>query len=354
MNTGKFIKWLGIGIASIFAIVVVALASLEFFVSDAYVARIVTKYAQQILAAELKVEKIGFTAFSHFPSVGIKLTDGSIVSSSHLKDSVKYARTPAQADTLASFKEFTLLFNPVKLLSGRVDIHGIILDNPRAYAYVSPTGCSNWDIVIPTEDSLEVAPADTLDEGIAFNINVRNIAVTNGGRFTYDNRADKMRASAYMNSVSLQGNFTDQLEKIRVRKGNFSRLNVALSASNTQQGRASMRFSIDTLNIAGAGKGVMDIEAKTRTNVRLAGNSMVENLPVDIKGEVLMGGRRETAVTLKDLEISLAKIPLVLNGKISYCADSILTENLTARVEEFPLQNFCNIFLKALFPISGS
>ena len=161
MNTGKFFKWLGIGIASIFAIVVVALASLEFFVSDAYVARIVTKYAQQMLSAELKVEKIGFTAFSHFPSVGIKLTDGSIVSTTHLKDSVQYARTPAQADTLASFKEFTLLFNPVKLLSGRVDIHGIILDNPRAYAYVSPTGCSNWDIVIPTEDSLEVAPSAT-------------------------------------------------------------------------------------------------------------------------------------------------------------------------------------------------
>ena len=350
MNIERFIKWLGIGIATIFAIVVVALAALEFFVSDAYVARIVTKYAQQMLAAELKVEKIGFTAFSHFPSVGIKLTDGSIVSTSHLKDSVQYARTPAQADTLASFKEFTLLFNPAKLLSGRVDIHGIILDSPRAYAYVSPTGCTNWDILLPPEDSLEVVPADTLDESIAFNINVRNIAVTNGGRFTYDNRADKMRASAYMNSVSLQGNFTDQLEKIRVRKGNFSRLNVALSASNTQQGRASMRFAIDTLNIAGTGKGILGIEAKTRTNVRLADNSMAENLPVDIKGEVLMGGRRENAVTFKDLKISLAKIPLVLNGKLSYCADSILTENLTARVEEFPLAEFLQYIPQSLVP----
>lgn len=350
MQAGKILKWAGGAIAAIVALFILLLVSLEFFISDSYVAQMVTKYAQRMLCAELKVEQVSFTAFSHFPSVGVKLTNGSIVSKSHLKDSVEYSRTPAQADSLVSFKEFTVLFNPVKLLGGRVEIHGIILNAPHAYAYVSPTGCANWDILLPAEDSLETAPADTLDDGIAFNINVRNIYVANGGRFTYDNRADKMRASAYMNSVSMQGNFTDQLEKIRVRKGNFSHLNMALSTSAAQQGRTSMRFAIDTLNIESAARGVLGVEAKTRTNVRIAGSSLAENVPVDIKGELQTGGRRENAVTFRDLKVSLAKIPLILNGKISYQKDSIVTENLFARIEEFPFTEFMQYIPESIVP----
>ena len=107
MNTAKIFKWMGTGIAAIFTIVVLGLVSLEFFINDSYVARTVTKIAEKSLNAQLSVKEVDFTAFSHFPHVGVKLIDGSIVSRTHLKDSVHYSRTPAQADSLVSFKGLT-------------------------------------------------------------------------------------------------------------------------------------------------------------------------------------------------------------------------------------------------------
>ena len=83
MEAGKFLKWLGISVAGIFTIVIVTLLALEFFVSDAYVARMVTKYSAQMLNAQMQVEEIGFTSFSHFPSVGVRLKNGTIVSNTH-------------------------------------------------------------------------------------------------------------------------------------------------------------------------------------------------------------------------------------------------------------------------------
>ena len=363
MKAGKILKFLGIAVAGIFTIVILALLALEFFISDAYVARMVTKYSAQMLNAELKVEKIGFTAFSHFPNVGVDLANGSIVSATHLKDSAEYKRTPPKADTLIMFNKFTILMNPLKMLRGRVDIKGIIMDSPNVYAYVSPTGCANWDIMVESADTTAAVAADTLHGGTPMHINVRNISITNGGRFVYDSREDGLMASVRMNSINLEGNFTDEIEKIRIRKGNFSRLNMAVSQSGAQkyfesiltdagsgQGRASMRFSVDTLNIASKGKGLLAVEARTRTNVRVSRSSLTENLPMDISGDIRLGGRRENAVTFQDLKITMAGIPLHLNGKVAYSADSLHTENLLAQIEEFPLEEFLQYVPKAIVP----
>lgn len=346
MNTAKIFKWVGTGIAAIFAIVVLGLVSLEFFINDSYVARTVTKIAEKSLNAQLSVKEVNFTAFSHFPHVGVKLIDGSIVSRTHLKDSVHYSRTPAQADSLVSFKEFTLLFSPLKLIAGRVQIQGIILDSPRAYAYVSPTGAANWDIV--ASDTTQMAAAeDTLQESLPLKINIRNISILGGGRFVFDNRADGLRASASMKEVKLSGNFTDDLTRIRVRKGNFSHLNMALFQ---MANRASVRFSIDTLNVQAAGKGCLAVEAKTRTNVRVARSSMAENVPLDVQGKITLGSRREKAVTLEDFKVSIASVPLSLEGKIEYSADSLHTDALYANIEEFPLESLLKYVPKAILP----
>lgn len=314
MNIGKSIRLLGIGAAAIFALVVVALAALEFFISDAYVAGTVTRVAEKSLNAELAVKEVDFTAFSHFPHIGVKLTDGSVVSRTHLKDSVRYSRTPVQADSLISFKEFTLLFSPLKLLQGRIQIQGIILDSPRAYAYISPTGCANWDIM--ASDSTGVATEkETLDGGMPLKINIRNILVLNGGRFVFDNRADGLRASAAMREVKLSGNITDDLSRMRIRKGDFSRLSVALSQ---RANMSNIRFSIDTLNMEAGNGDRIAVEARTRTNLRIARESLAENVPLDIKGDIALGGRRERSVSLEQMEVSLAGIPIVLDGKINF------------------------------------
>ncbi|MBR4088165.1 MAG: hypothetical protein IKK19_02535, partial [Bacteroidales bacterium] len=63
MNAVKIFKWVGIGVASIFTIIVLGLVSLEFFINDSYVAKTVTRIAEKSLNAELSVKEIDFTAF---------------------------------------------------------------------------------------------------------------------------------------------------------------------------------------------------------------------------------------------------------------------------------------------------
>ena len=368
MNLGKIIKWIGIGAGSLFALFIIVLLSLEFFISDSYVANAVQKASSRWLTASLKVEKIHLSAFSHFPHVGIELENGDMVTRTDI--------SPAKADTLLAFDNFTLLFNPLKLLMGQVDIQGIELSAPKVYGYVSKNGEPNWNIVKEGPDTVQDT-ISTEEESVALNINVRNISIKERGYFVFDNRQDALRASIFLNSFELQGRFTNDLEKIRIRRGNFSRVNLAvaqqgvnkyltqlvaengnipdsLAAKNlsilSQANRASLRFSIDTLNLESISRGKYGIEAKTRTNVRVARNAITENLPLDIKGNVSFKGRNKKGVSVQDMSIALAGIPLKINGDVEYGNGKLHTDNLVAKIEEFPLEEFIKYIPKAIVP----
>lgn len=368
MNLGKIIKGAGIGAGSLSALFILVLLSLEFFISDSYIANTVQKISSNWLNANLKVEKIHLSTFSHFPRVGIELENGEVVTKTDI--------SPAKADTLLAFDNFTLLFNPLKLIFGLVDIQGIELSAPKVYGYVSQNGEPNWNIVKEEPDTAQDTTS-TDEEAVAFNINVRNITIKERGYFVFDNRQEHLRASLFLNSLELQGRFTNDIEKIRIRRGNFSRVNLAvaqqgvnkyltqlvadngsipdsLAAKNlsilSQANRASLRFSIDTLNLESINRGEYGIEARTRTNVRLARNAIAENLPLDINGNISFKGRNSKSVSVEDLKISLAGIPFNINGAVKYGNGSLQTDNLVAKIEEFPLEEFIKYIPKAIVP----
>lgn len=347
----KIIKWGVIGAGSLMALFLLVLLSLEFFISDSYVASLVSRFSGNWLTANLKVEKIHFSTFSHFPHVGIELENGEIITQTNI--------SPAKADTLLQFDNFTLLFNPIKLLMRQVDIQGIKLSAPKMYGYISQDGEPNWNIFKEEPENT----ADTLEKPFSFNINVRNISIKERGYFVFDNREDAFRASLFLNSFDLQGRFSNDIEKIRIRKGYFSRVNFVIAQSGVKQyisqfiadsslaqaNRASLRFSVDTLNMDGS-RGHYGIEARTRTNIRLARNAITENLPLDIKGNISISRRGEKGISLEDMKIHLAGIPLNLNGNIEYKEGKLHTENLLAKIEEFPLEEFIKYIPEAIVP----
>lgn len=334
MVTKRFFKWAGIGVAGIFTAMFLALLSLEFFISDSYVAKLATRFSDKWIDAQVKVEKVNLSVFSHFPYAGIGLEDGHIVTETDI--------SPSRADTLLSFSKFTFLFNPVKLLFKNVDVRGILLESPKLYAYVSKEGKPNWDILKAGADTVAVA-TDTLEQDFNFKINVKEVAIKDRGLFTFDNRMDKIRTSLFLNSLGLQGRLTNDLSKIRIRRGNFSRVNIAASQSGT-----NIRFSIDTLNIAAPQRGAIKFEARTRTNLRIAQNSLARNLPLDIKGALYSKGHHR--IQISDCRINLANIPIVANGAISIDNNTVNAENLIAQIEEFPLSALLAHIPKSLVP----
>ena len=231
--------------------------------------------------------------------------------------------------------------------------------------------------IVKEEPDAAQDTTSTDEEAVALNINVRNITIKERGYFVFDNRQEQLRASLFLNSLELQGRFTNDIEKIRIRRGNFSRVNLAvaqqgvnkyltqlvadngsipdsLAAKNlsilSQANRASLRFSIDTLNLESINRGEYGIEARTRTNVRLARNAIAENLPLDINGNISLKGRNSKSIAVEDLKISLAGIPFNINGAVKYGNGSLQTDNLVAKIEEFPLEEFIKYIPKAIVP----
>ena len=154
MTPKRFFKCLGIAATSLLAAFILLLAGLEFFISDSYIASLVTRFSNNWLNAQVHVEKVDLATFSHFPHIGIELEDGHIVS--QVEDA------PSRADTLLSFGKLTFLFNPAKLLFKQVDIQGIMVSSPRVYAYVSKDGKANWEILKTEQDTLQVQSDETL------------------------------------------------------------------------------------------------------------------------------------------------------------------------------------------------
>lgn len=364
MDLRRFAKWTGTAAGVLAAAFIVILLSLEFFVSETYLARLVSKVSDNWLKGELTIGKLDLVTFSHFPYAGIELEKATIVNRTDV--------SPAKADTLASFDRLTILVNPIKFLRKQVDIKKIKIDAPRVYAYVPQEGAPNWDILKEMPEQTDEDESD-----FSLNINIREISVDNRGYFIFDSRKDALRASLFMNSLELQGRFTNEVEKIRIRKGTFSRLNMAVTQSGVNKylsglvsgntdipdslisknlsilanaNRASMRFSIDTMDISSQGRGSYSLQAETRTNIRIAKNSIAENLPLNIKGDVSFRGRDQKSVTLDNIKIMLAKIPFYINGTVNFDNDGFHTQDLIAVIEEFPLTEFIEYIPKAIVP----
>ena len=367
MKLKSLFKYLWITTASLIAAFILLLAGLEFFIPDSRIAGLVTKVSDKFLNAQVHIGKVNLATFSHFPYIGVDLEEGHIIS--------KMDNAPQRADTLLSFGRFTFLFNPAKLLFNQIDIHGVMISSPKVYAYVSKEGKANWDILKTEPDTLHVQ-ADSTGEEFSFNINVRHIAVTDRGRFTFDSRKDDLRASLSMNSLNLKGRLTNDLKRARIREGNFSRLNVAVTqggvekylsglvASNaaipdslsgknreilSRANRASLRFAIDTLNLASSGKGAVEVDAKTRTNIRIARHPVAENIPLDING-IIKWGRGGKSIRFDGLRITIAQIPVVMDGTVALTPEGPHTDSLYAAIEEFPLEEFLKHVPKAIIP----
>lgn len=367
MKLKRLFKYLWITTASLIAAFILLLAGLEFFIPDSRIAGLVTKVSDKFLNAQVHIGKVNLATFSHFPYIGVDLEEGHIIS--------KMDNAPQRADTLLSFGRFTFLFNPAKLLFNQIDIHGVMISSPKVYAYVSKEGKANWDILKTEPDTLHVQ-ADSTGEEFSFNINVRHIAVTDRGRFTFDSRKDDLRASLSMNSLNLKGRLTNDLKRARIREGIFSRLNVAVTqggvekylsglvASNaaipdslsgknrailSRANRASLRFAIDTLNLASSGKGAVEVDAKTRTNIRIARHPVAENIPLDING-IIKWGRGGKSIGFDGLRITIAQIPVVMDGTVDLTPEGPHTDSLYAAIEEFPLEEFLKHVPKAIIP----
>ena len=144
---------------------------------------LVVEKTNEFIEAHLECERVELTYFETYPYLGVKLTNGRLIS--HLaEDSIGYQEDlMIPSDSLLSFKKAIVVFNPTDyLFSGKVTIPRVIMDSIRFYGYVNEEGKANWEIYQSEMDSVDESSSSPLPK-----IDLQQVHITNG-HFVYDDR----------------------------------------------------------------------------------------------------------------------------------------------------------------------
>lgn len=186
---------------SLFVLFSIAVAiALNFVFTPEKITPTVTEMLNENLNAKVNCESIELTFFTTFPSFGITLKNGSLVTPS-FRD--------RENDTLARFTECRASFNISKLLTKHnLVVNELSLTNPKIKAVIRKDGKANWNIVKETETNTIVVN----DTTSSFKIN-----------------------SVFIKKLSIENaklSYHDFVTKAHVRIDSF---NVALKAANTNE-----------------------------------------------------------------------------------------------------------------------
>jgi uncharacterized protein involved in outer membrane biogenesis len=186
-------------VLSIIGIVLVlligTLVALPFLFKDKIV-QLVKEEANKNLNAKVDWGSFDLTIISTFPNFSFTLNDLKVVGIDDFKN-----------DTLISLKSLDLRLNLMSVIKGeKMEINGIVLNNPRINAIVLKDGKANWDITKPSADTVTAAPA----EPTKFQIGLKRFAIING-YLVYDDKQSDMYSKLVGLNHELKGDFTQDI-----------------------------------------------------------------------------------------------------------------------------------------------
>ncbi|MDR1170460.1 MAG: AsmA family protein, partial [Prevotellaceae bacterium] len=164
---------------------------------------IVMKYANEYINARMECESIELTFYSTFPNFGIRLHNGNII---NIADSLP----DCPQDTLLKFNSCSVSFNPFALYrKNQLIVNHLRLEQPVIYAYASPAGKTNWDI-LPQDNSADSSAMKLPD------ITVHGISVTDAD-IVYDDRRQDLFVATDSLQIKAKGTLTDVRLSLKVK-----------------------------------------------------------------------------------------------------------------------------------------
>lgn len=301
---------------------------------------LVVEKTNQFIEANMECERVELTYFETYPYLGVRLTNGRLISRSH-KDSLNVAPSlDVPADSLLSFKSAVVVFNPTEyLFRGVISVPRIILEGIRFYGFVDDDGRTNWDIYNSDQDGDDDSSSSELPK-----IDLRQVKVTDG-RFVYDDRQQDVYAAIDGFFLRIDGLLTGHGNRLDVETGSSSIRFRSPSYSLSNQ--MAMRF-----------KGSLSMADGYRHIGLRNAELMVNNLPFTADGfyeSAADGGNSKVDMTfglklsdmndliqlvpneyLKDRDKMLAKGRVILDGSFrgEYGENVVPTLNLCCKIED--------------------
>lgn len=161
---------------------------------------LVIEKTNQFIEAHLECERIELTYFETYPHLGVRLTNGRLISHQAEDSTAHTEQLAIPSDSLLSFSQAVVVFNPTDyLFKGTITISKVILKNPRFYGYVNKAGRANWEIYESAPDTAAEADRRPLPP-----IDLRQVHITNG-HFTYNDQSQDLYTEINGFSLHLRG-----------------------------------------------------------------------------------------------------------------------------------------------------
>ncbi|MDH6357594.1 AsmA-like C-terminal region-containing protein [Parabacteroides sp. PF5-9] len=216
---------------------------------------LVIEQTNRFIDAHLECEHVELTFWETYPNLGVKLTNGRLISHAADDDHLHIGVENLHSDSLLFFNQVTLSLRPFDYLFRKIiSIDEILIDGLHFYGYVNREGKANWAIYQTEEgESVEVdAPKEPLP-----TIDLKRVHITNA-HFIYDDEQQDTYMEMDDFFLMLTGSFTGGGNQFEIETGSSSFLytNPSYSLTNRLNWELKSRvemshnFSVATLTRA--------------------------------------------------------------------------------------------------------
>lgn len=301
---------------------------------------LVVEQTNKFLDAHLDCERVELTFFETYPYLGVKLTNGHLISHAAEDSTAHEEELAVSSDSLLSFNRATVSLQPLDyLFGGKITIKDFSIDHPRFYGFVNKDGRANWDIYQSEADSAET----DADKKPLPPIDLQRVRIR-GGHFTYDDRQTDLFAEVNGFFMRLDGSLTGGANTLDFETGCSSILfsNPAYTLKNDLALRLKSR-----LILADHYNSIMLKDAELLVNnLPFTADGAIRNFPEDRRTRIDM----DMGLKISDMNDLLKFIPdayfqnrdkilaegsIIMEGNIhGFLADSIMPNiNLCCKIE---------------------
>lgn len=329
----KISKIVAITLVSIICLLAVTIGVVfQFVLTPEKITPKVVQAINKNLNAELSLEAIELTFFKTFPNFKLELKNGLILNpSASIQDSAFIPN-----DTLIQFDYGVVSVNPVAFIGNSIEVNKFSFENPTIYAYVSPEGNVNWDILKENEpkakDSISVTDAEQKEFNAS--INIEEISIINGN-LVFDDQYSENFITVTGFDMDVEAGYS---EKEVLLKLNSSSDNVIIR----KQGETYTDELSVSLNA--------DFHVNRQTKVINLNNAKVGINDIQFASEGTLAPNRDQKHIEVDLHLDL-EVP-TLNTLIDLVPDAVFdkTDNYEAAGDVSIIADINGIYAKGVIP----
>lgn len=354
------------GILWLTGIIVSLVIILQILLSSSLLPSIINKVAANHIDGDISFGKAEVSIFRRFPKITMTLEDFSVTYPAEKFDSLERVGVQShmvfhgcgeEADTLASFKEFSASIRLFPLLSGQIHIPHIDLVKPRIFAHSYDEHNANWNIFKTSEvsaeshvskapDSLDlqnVTEPEEVSEGSGLpSIVLGHIQLSQHPHIVFTDSRDTLFAMIDLKYLVLDGT-------LKSRKMSRTRIGMRMDSLFVagRMGRDTVAFGLDKLGIR-EHRGHMDFEASAKAFAATRSFGRLR-VPMDISGAIAFPKDTIPHIRLDRMEAEVAGIPLKANADITLAGGKTgISGNIS--VNECSIQGMLSNYLVNFIP----